>query len=63
MLEYFKTILKKVSFDKRLFEKELLKAIKSLISPEIEALKRWCYERFSEVYKPVLDRCFSLSIP
>ena len=31
MLEYIKTILQKVSFDKALFEKELAKAINMLI--------------------------------
>ena len=35
MLEYFKTILSKVSFSKYLFEKELRKAIKVLVAEEL----------------------------
>ena len=58
MLEYFKTILKKVSFDRQLFEKELVKAIKSLLAEEINKLKEWCYRKFGKNYQPILDRCF-----
>ena len=36
MLNYFKKILEKVSFDRNLFEKELRKAINSLIAEEVE---------------------------
>ena len=59
MLEYFKTILDKVSFNQELFEKELKKAIRSLIPHEVEELKQWCYENFSNEYRPVLASCFS----
>lgn len=41
MLEYSKTILQKVSFDARLFSRELKKAISSLLPNEIEELKIW----------------------
>lgn len=41
MLEYTKTVLKKVSFDARLFYKELKKAISNLLPEEIEELKLW----------------------
>lgn len=58
MLEYVKTILTKVSFDARLFEKELRKAIKNLIEDEIDELKEWCYQQFSSQYPQVLSRCF-----
>ncbi len=61
MLEYFKTILAKVSFDSRLFEKELRKAIKSLVTEELEELKMWCYEHFGHIYRPVIDRQFVLA--
>ena len=40
MLEYYKTVLQKVSFDVKLFSKEL-KAISRLLPDEIEELKRW----------------------
>jgi len=61
MLEYVKTILKKVSFDLVLFEKELLKAIEVLVVNEIKVLKRWCYRSFGKSYKPILDRCFVIA--
>lgn len=59
MLEYFKLILKKVSFDRWLFEKELKKAINRLVAREVEELKVWCYQNFSVRYRMVLDRSFS----
>ena len=59
MLEYFKTILSKVSFDKRLFEKELRKAIKSLVKQEVKLLKDWCYQHFGQQYLPILNECFA----
>ncbi|MEP5613649.1 MAG: hypothetical protein ABJP45_15465 [Cyclobacteriaceae bacterium] len=59
MLEYFKTILSKVSFDKRLFEKELKKAIKALIPKEVELLREWCYRRYAAEYQPILQACFT----
>lgn len=58
MLEYIKTILTKVSFDTKLFEKELKKALQTLIGDEIVELKNWCYEHFSEKHEKVLKRCF-----
>jgi hypothetical protein len=58
MLSYVKTILQKVSFDASLFEKELRKALIKLIPSEVEDLKLWCYEQFSDLYQNILDRCF-----
>lgn len=60
MLEYFKTILGKVSFSKELFERELRKAIASLVPKEVDHLKDWCYAKFSHLYEEVLNRCFSV---
>lgn len=59
MLEYFKLILRKVSFDRFLFEKELRKSIARLVQPEISELKTWCYQNFSFRFQAVLDRCFA----
>ena len=59
MLEYIKTILLKVSFDKMLFEKELRKAFKVLVQEEIHQLKQWCYDQFSGVYLIILNKVFS----
>jgi len=61
MLEYFKVILSKVSFSESLFEKELKKAIKSLVAEEIVKLKKWCYEQFGDTYSLTLNKHFSLS--
>lgn len=58
MLEFKKKILEKVSFDLKLFEKELRKAMKWLMPQEIEELKNWCYTKFNGQYVPVLDRNF-----
>ena len=41
MLEYTKTVLQKVSFDARLFCKELKKAIDRLLPNELAELKEW----------------------
>ncbi|MEM0940010.1 MAG: hypothetical protein AAF600_07025 [Bacteroidota bacterium] len=59
MLEYFKTILSKVSFDKRLFEKELKKAIESLVDHEVNLLREWCYQNFDQQHRPILNDCFA----
>ncbi len=61
MLEYFKIILSKVSFDKKLFERELRKAIKSLLKDELNELKNWCHAQFGKVYGPIIDRQFVLT--
>ena len=41
MLEYTKTVLQKVSFDARLFSRELKKAIERLLPNELVELKKW----------------------
>ncbi|MEM6361891.1 MAG: hypothetical protein AAGA64_17470 [Bacteroidota bacterium] len=58
MLEYIKTILVKVSFDKKIFEKELKKAINNLLEEDLRDLKQWCYSQFYDVHPQVLQRCF-----
>ena len=61
MLKYAKEVLSKVSFDRELFEKELLKAIKLLIPVELSELKEWCYKKFGHIYRSILDRCFVIA--
>ena len=56
MLEYFKTILSKVSFDRKLFEKELKKAIKFVLKDDLIELKRWCYDNFGQQYGNVIEQ-------
>ena len=58
MLQYIKTVLTKVSFNKELFEKELNKAVILLIPAEIKELKEWCYAEFGKGYRPILHRTF-----
>jgi hypothetical protein len=58
MLTYVKEILQKVSFDPKLFEKELRKAIKALSPNEITEFRAWCYARFSAAYHHILDQTF-----
>ncbi len=62
MLEYFKTVLSKVSFDLGLFEKELKKALLHLLPEEAGQLRDWCYSEFDRPYEPILDRCFTVAL-
>ena len=59
MLDYIKTVLQKVSFDKGLFEKELKKGLKLLRIEDVKMLRDWCYEQFSDRYYAVLNQCFT----
>ena len=59
MLEYIKTILLKVSFDRKLFEKELKKSVKLLVADEVAQLRTWCYEKFSNIYRNILNQVFA----
>ncbi|MBC7446912.1 MAG: hypothetical protein H7330_02515 [Hymenobacteraceae bacterium] len=59
MLEYIKLILLKVSFSRTLFEKELRKAIRTLVPTELLQLRTWCYEQFANRYLALLDRHFA----
>jgi hypothetical protein len=54
MLEYTKTILAKVSFDKMLFEKELRKGLCKLEGEEALLLEEWCRERFPDKHLSIL---------
>lgn len=49
-LEYAKTILKKVSFDIKLFRKELAKAYQYLVEDEVNELMRWVESNFGQQY-------------
>ncbi len=54
MLEYSKTVLQKVSFDVKLFCKELEKAISRLLPNEIDELKLWLEQFITD--KPELKK-------
>ena len=55
MLEFTKKILSKVSFDKNLFRKELLKSISWLTKKETLTLKIWALTTFSKYKNIILD--------
>ncbi|MBC7923180.1 MAG: hypothetical protein H7Z75_19035 [Ferruginibacter sp.] len=56
MLEYTKLILEKVSFDRKLFEKELRKALAYLTGDERMSLKGWCWSKFGPRYQRVVNK-------
>ena len=55
MLELSKNILEKVSFDKFLFQKELIKAIHRIKTDEIPLLKAWCLSTFDNYNELISD--------
>jgi hypothetical protein len=56
--DYTKNVLEKVSFDTKLFTKELKKAIKILYPYELEHLKKWLLYFTSE--KPELRQYITI---
>ena len=58
MLDYVKTILIKVSFDQKLFKKELEKSLQWLEAEEVLKLKNWVVEKFNHMYKDVINEVF-----
>ena len=63
MLDYVKMILLKVSFSKKLFEKELRKSLHFIQPTELLAFKTWCYQQFARLYRRVLKRVFMQHSP
>lgn len=55
MFSYTKTILERVSFDPKLFCKELEKAIRIMLPYEIDQLREWLFKFTKE--KPELRQC------
>jgi hypothetical protein len=55
MFEYTKQILTKVSFDRNLFRKELMKALRFLKRDERRLLKIWCVATFTTYSDVVID--------
>lgn len=54
MLVYTKRILRRVSFDSKLFQKELKKALHTLSEKEVGELKKWVLTHFYHLGAPVL---------
>lgn len=55
MFSYTKSILERVSFDPKLFCKELEKAVKNLLPYEVDQLREWLLQFTKE--KPELRQC------
>jgi|TARA_B110000263_G_C15203440_1_gene461725 hypothetical protein len=55
MLEFSKKILRKVSFDKNLFRKELRKSTMWLNKKEVITLKIWALTTFSQYKNTILE--------
>ena len=58
MLEMCKTVLERVSFDRRLFEKELIKTKRWLKKDELNTLKAWCITTFGASHLDVIMDVF-----
>lgn len=59
MLELTKQILRNVSFDPRLFQKELNKAMKWITDKEdLKRFRVWCIVEFGSQYPIILSRAF-----
>ena len=61
MLEFSKKILRKVSFDKNLFRKELRKSTVWLNKKEVITLKIWALTTFSQYKNTILEVIDKLS--
>ncbi len=58
MYELTKKVLTRVSFDKKLFKKELSKSTKWLKPKESIMLKAWCLATFGHIYKDIIVEVF-----
>ncbi len=59
MMELSKKTLMNVSFDRNLFHKELLKAIKWMQNSEdLKSFKHWCLLEFGHVYPSIIKKVF-----
>ncbi len=61
MIEYAKVILWGVSFWEVLFKKELEKIVQWSNSEEVEELRKYCYDKYSDMHPNVLDEVFGTS--
>lgn len=59
MLELTKKVLKKVSFDALLFQKELLKSLKWITdAEEIVKFREWCIIEFGSTHPLIIKKAF-----
>ena len=58
MLKLCKRVLRKVSFDHFLFQKELIKSIKWINKAEAKTLRNWCLKNYSAQYEKLIHETF-----
>lgn len=62
MLEFTKKILRGVSFDAKLFQKELYKALKWMTDiEEVKKFQEWCIVEFGAKYPRIIQKAFPSS--
>ena len=59
MLRYTETILQKVSFNKELFKRELIKAVKWLQKDDVPLLKAYVVLNFGNTHHDVINEVFN----
>ena len=60
MLELTKKILRNVSFDAQLFQKELHKALKWITdAEEVQRFQEWCITEFGNKYPSIIRKAFA----
>ncbi len=60
MLELTKKILRNVSFDSQLFQKELYKALKWITdAEEVKRFQEWCITEFGTTYPSIIKKAFA----
>lgn len=62
MMEFSKQVLQKVSFDQRLFKKELIKARRWVGQHDQLVLKAWCLATFGHMYRDVIMDVFQTTM-
>ena len=62
MMEFSKQVLQKVSFDRRLFKKELVKARKWISQHDQLVFKAWCLATFGHMYKDVIMEVYQTTV-
>lgn len=59
MFELTKKILRNVSFDAMLFQKELHKALKWITdAEEVQRFQEWCITEFGTTYPKIISKAF-----
>lgn len=59
MLEFCKNVLNKVSFDRVLFKKELIKATRWVGKQDRQRLRVWCLATFGAVHGQIIEEVFN----